>query len=201
MDSRGNNREENRIAIAAEGLRVSFEGTTVLSDFSFSVDGGECVLLEGPSGIGKTTVLKLIAGLEKPDAGTITFRPQTPSSIGMVFQEDRLAEHLSAVENLLLVNPSLQKEKARTTLAELLPAEELDKPVRLLSGGEKRRVCIVRALLADAPLLLLDEPFTGLDEKNHALAADFILCHRAGRTLILTSHDKTYLTGFREIKL
>ena len=196
-----NNAWQNHISIEGTSLKLRFDDTVILQNFSFKIEAGECVLLKGPSGIGKTTLLRIMAGLSKQDEGEVRFSPAHPDRIGMVFQEDRLAEHMNAVDNLLLVNPALSKETTSAALLELLTKEEIDKPVRLLSGGERRRVCVARAILSDAPLLLLDEPFTGLDDKNHEKTADFIARHRAGRTLVLTSHDETYLDDFRIIGL
>ena len=117
----------------------------------------------GESGVGKTTLLRLLMGLEKADSGIITGFDK----VSAVFQENRLIEHLNAVENTALVIKDRNAGKcAYEQLLQLLPKEALLKPVREYSGGMKRRVALVRAMAADSEIVLLDEPFTGLDSQR-----------------------------------
>ncbi len=153
--------EVSAMAIQLCEVSKSFDGKPVLVNLSHSFpDGGiSCVL--GPSGCGKTTLLRILMGLLEPDSGRILGLPGRCSA---VFQEDRLIEHASALANVRI---ALKRDFPAGRIAEALSAvglaDAMAQPVRELSGGMKRRVAIVRALLSDAPLLLMDEPFRGLD--------------------------------------
>ena len=165
-----------------EHLCKSFDGKAVLEDVSLTLEPGAAVCLMAPSGRGKTTLLRCIAGLEKPDGGQIIGRPER---IGYVFQEDRLCDGFSAVDNIRLVTGRAVSEgDIRRHLAELGLAGSLDQPVRELSGGMRRRVAIGRAVCFGAGLLLLDEPFKGLDDAARRQTADYILRHRGGAKIM-----------------
>lgn len=169
-----------------EGVSKSFGAQKVISDFSMRFFPGESFCLMGPTGCGKTTLLRLLMGLEKPDTGQIY--PQRPLSA--VFQEDRLCPYLSAMGNLRLAAGGKDDEALSALLTELgLDPREV-KPVSEYSGGMKRRVAIARALAVPFAILLLDEPFKGLDEDTRNMVAGTILRRLDGRTLILVSHDR-----------
>ena len=157
----------------------------MLSDFSLSLASGEHAALLGPSGIGKSTLLRLIAGLEQPDSGRIH---SEFCRVGYVFQEDRLLPWLTAEDNLTVVTGC-----TRETAGELLDALELGGEYRAypdtLSGGMRQRVSIARALAFSPDLLLLDEPFKGLDEALRARVAELIRKRHDG-TLLLVTHDR-----------
>lgn len=161
-----------------------FEGQQVLRDFSASYGPGAIHYLTWPSGAGKTTALRLLAGLEKPDSG----RVEGPGSCNMVFQENRLCEAYSAVRNVELVLGS--RTRARLQLSQVLPEDALDKPCGQLSGGQKRRVAVVRALAADSGGLLLDEPFTGLDEESRRRTLAYVIREQKGRTVLMAAHTE-----------
>ena len=187
-----------------QDIDKEYDGHTVLSGINrrLAMTGSYCLM--APSGAGKTTLLHMAAGLVRPDAGSITVTADTGSSketaektagaggtpifVSMVFQEDRLCEAESAITNVTLA--CRDERKAVECLEKLLPKEALQKPVSQLSGGQRRRVCIARALLADSCILLLDEPFTGLDEENRQRAAEVILAYRAGRLMLAATHDE-----------
>lgn len=163
-----------------------FGGHTVFENFTLALPTGKVSCLMGPSGSGKTTLLRMLMGLERPDGGKISaIHPQS-----VVFQEDRLLEHLSAPGNLRMLTGRARQERGLELLDRLGLGDALDKPVRSFSGGMKRRVAIARALLADYELLLMDEPFKGLDASAREQAARIILDENAGRTLVLVTHDK-----------
>lgn len=195
--------EGEAAVLRMEKLCKSYDGKPVLKDFTEELREGECCVLTGPSGSGKTTLLRLILGLEEADAGQI--RSPRPLKTSVVFQEDRLFESFNAAENCAAVlgkGPDMPGDREiREALSEILPADELDKPVAELSGGMRRRVCLVRACLYPSDLLLLDEPFTGLDDKNRALCIRFLLKHRKGRTMLLSSHGTEGLEFCREISV
>ena len=172
--------------IECRGICKSFEEKKVLSDFSCSIPDGEITLLMGPSGSGKTTLLSLLLGELTPDSGTIS---GMPARVGVAFQQDLLCPRLSVADNLRLVLGKTPKADLLSPLEELGLEQDADTRAADLSGGMARRVSLARAVLFDAPLLLLDEPFRGLDEKSRDRAVAFILSHRKGRTLLCVTHD------------
>ena len=169
-------------------LCKSFGQKPVLEDVSLTLVPGQIACLMAPSGRGKTTLLRCIAGLETPDSGSITSRPER---IGYVFQEDRLRDGFSAVANVqLAVGSALSGEASCCHLEELGLAGSLRQPVRELSGGMRRRVAICRAVCFGGGLLLLDEPFKGLDGALRQQTADYILRHRGGAAILGVTHDR-----------
>ncbi len=174
-----------------------FAENTVLLKRSFRFPEGRISCVMGPSGVGKTTLLLLIAGLLKADSGEIS---GVPERVGFVFQEDRLCEDFNAAANVRLVTGrSVKPQEIRETLLRLeLPEESLSQPVSEFSGGMKRRVAIARALLYSPELLLMDEPFKGLDEELRRKVMDEIKARFRGKTVILVTHDPeeaAYLGG------
>ena len=169
-------------------LCKSFDGKVVLDHVSLTLESGGTACLMAPSGRGKTTLLRCIAGLETPDSGQIT---DLPERIAYVFQEDRLCDGFSAVDNIRLVTgKALGEGEIRRHLEELGLAGSLDQPVRELSGGMRRRVVISRAVCFGADLLLLDEPFKGLDDEARQQTADYILWHRGAAAILCVTHDR-----------
>lgn len=164
------------------GDRVLFDG------FDFYVEEGSIVRLTGPSGRGKTTLLRIISGLEENE-------DKSPSdfsghSFAWVFQEDRLASSAGAYSNIALaLGRSVDRRTILAAFAELGLGEPFKK-VCQYSGGMKRRLALMRALLSDGQILILDEPFTGLDPDSRALAEAFIAAHRRERTCIIVSHEE-----------
>lgn len=173
--------------LSVEHLHKAYGGRPVLQDVSFSTGPGVTCIM-APSGAGKTTLLRILLGLETPDSGTI--RGLGDARVSAVFQEDRLLEHLTGPENLRFVLGSACEASASTALLERLGLEGLNaKPVREYSGGMKRRLALVRALSVPFELLVLDEPFTGLDEENRRRAMDCIRTIAEGKTVLLVTHD------------
>lgn len=162
----------------------------VLEKLSLTLEPGKPLCVTGPSGCGKTTLLRLVLGLEKPDAGTVTWSTGGRPRFGAMFQEDRLFEELDAVENLRLATGERDRDALRKTLLELLPEEALGRRVSALSGGQRRRVALARALHPRGEAVVLDEPFTGLDAFAAAQAGDFILRKLGDRPLLLALHRK-----------
>lgn len=178
--------------ITVKGLCKAYDGREVLRDLDLAFRAGKVTGLMGPSGCGKTTLLNILLGLETADAGTVT---GVPADKAAVFQEERLCEPFSAAANLRLVTGRAFKEaELYRRLEELGLSGCAGKPVRDLSGGQRRRVSIARALLAKSSLLVLDEPFKGLDEVSRVLAADVILRRSAGKTVVMVTHDRAEIT-------
>lgn len=174
--------------ISVQHLSKSFDGKAVLKDFSLSVPAGTSLCLMGPSGCGKTTFLRLLLGLERPDSGSLT---GTDVPMAAVFQEDRLAEDFSVYSGARMAAPrETTKDDVLSLLCELGLDGIAKKPVRTLSGGMKRRVAIARALLAESAVLILDEPFKGLDEETRAAVAKVILSRKGDKTLLTVTHDE-----------
>ncbi len=149
---------------------------------------GERYCLMGASGSGKTTFLRMLAGLERPDGGMCTGLKE--KRISMVFQENRLCEGFNALDNIKMVLKRPDEGIIRRELAALLPEEYIEQPVYRFSGGMKRRVAVVRAILADSDLLLMDEPFTGLDESLKKQVMDYIMERQKNRIVIFTTHQE-----------
>jgi NitT/TauT family transport system ATP-binding protein len=181
------------MAITLRGVSKRFGDKIVLADFSCDFPSTGCVALMGPSGCGKTTLLRLLAGLETPDAGEITLPPN--AKLAYLFQEDRLVPALTAKGNVMAVLH--HSDKATELLAERwlarvgLAGEEIAYP-QDLSGGMKRRVAIARVLAFGGELLLLDEPFRGLDRETKSRMQELLLTgYDARRRLtILVTHDE-----------
>lgn len=172
--------------ITLENICKSYGDKHVLQDVSLAVQGITCLM--GASGAGKTTLLRILLGLETADSGRIT---GLPARIAAVFQEDRLVESLTVRKNLqLTLGAQYSEEKALELLREMGVSDTLGSPAGTLSGGMKRRVALARALLHDAPLLVLDEPFKGLDEKIRAQVMAVVRRHAQGRTVLLVTHDR-----------
>ena len=145
------------MTVLFDKVRKTFDGKQVFSDFSYTLSLQGITALMGPSGCGKTTLLRLLCGLESPDSGTISGVPETYT---FLFQENRLLPWASALENVALVS-DIETEK--NILRKVGLAQELQTLPSSLSGGMQRRVALARALAHKSPVLLLDEPFKGLD--------------------------------------
>lgn len=174
--------------IIFENVTKFYDNKKVLTDLCQTFQAGQSYCLMAPSGTGKTTLLKLLAGLSQPDQGKISGLENR--KISMVFQEDRLLEGYTAAENIRFAcgkNVSIEEIQK---LLEAFLGETDFKPVSCYSGGMRRKVCLLRALLAPSDLLLLDEPFTGMDEASRRKACQLILAWQADRTLIFSSHDR-----------
>ena len=178
--------------IEVKNITKSFGNTVVLDDFSYKFERGVYVLSE-PSGAGKTTLLRILCGLEVADSGTVSKSPQAKTV--MMFQEDRLLENLSVRANIMLAiqaHSQEQKQNARERITEALCAVGLEgtenKPVFELSGGQKRRVALLRTLFADADILLFDEPLKGLDEVLKQQVIAFVKPFVESKIVIWVTH-------------
>lgn len=184
--------------VILHNISKSFGSLKVLSDFSLVMESGRIYGLMSPSGAGKTTLFRLLMGLETLDGGSIE-KPEH-LRISAVFQEDRLCESFTPVENVRMVTgKSLTEQQVRSELCRLLPAESLKRPVVTLSGGMKRRTAICRAMLAPFDLLLMDEPFTGLDEDTKHTVILYIQEKCAGKITLLSTHQEQDLTALKAI--
>lgn len=175
------------MSIVLKNVCKAFSGQTVLNNFSYEFKKGSVTCIMGESGVGKTTLARILLGLETKDSGEITGVPERKAA---VFQEDRLCEDFLAAANVkFCCDKSL--EEIYSCFSELcLDQDEIkNKRVRELSGGMKRRVAIARALLYDADLYIFDEAFKGLDSETRKKVAEYILSSLKGKTLIFISHS------------
>lgn len=183
------------MGIRIEQLNFSYGEHQIFCDFSMEASDGDTVCIMGESGCGKTTLLCLLTGQLTPDSGVISGVKN--QRISMVFQENRLCEDFSARVNVKLgcargCYPDHQPPTEDKILAHLSAvglSETAAQKVSELSGGMKRRVAIVRALLSDSGLLLMDEPFKGLDAATKQQVISYVLREKGSRTLLLVTHD------------
>jgi heme ABC exporter ATP-binding subunit CcmA len=188
--------------IAARRLRKSFGPTPVLEDVSLELGTSQCLALLGSNGAGKTTLLRILATLSRPSAGELTMagvdalkHPEAVRAlIGVVAHGSYVYEDLSALENLQFWTVLGGGDAARVRLLDALAQVELDavahERVRTFSAGMKRRLALARVLLTRARLLLLDEPFTGLDQQGRKWLSEFLLGFKAGGgAIVMTTHS------------
>lgn len=179
--------EDVTFAITLQDISKYFDGKKVLSHLSLFFPAGQVTAVMAPSGGGKTTLLRLLTGLDIPDAGEI--QGIKDARLAVVFQEDRLCDALTAPTNIRLMTPSLSEKEVLKAMAQVGLVNCDKQPVREFSGGMRRRTAILRALLSDYDILLLDEPFKGLDEITKNLVMEDTRRRSAGRTVILVTHD------------
>lgn len=153
-----------------ENVSFSYQDKKVLDNFSLEIKDGECICLKGDSGCGKTTVARLLLGLEKAQEGIVT----APKKISCVFQEDRLIDHLTVLKNIFLVIPKKREKLVLELATELGLQDSLKLKISELSGGMKRRVAIIKAIAFSGDALILDEAFNGLDLENKIKIANII---------------------------
>ena len=185
---------------------------TVLKEINLHIQKGECVVLQGVSGSGKTTLLSLIAGLDKPTSGKVLIENEPISKlpdlfvselrakkIGMIFQHFNLFEHLSVNENVTIplipsgMNIDEIHEKVDNALNLANIIHKKDSIASRLSGGEKQRTAIARALVHDPEIILCDEPTANLDKKNSLMFIEILKeLHRMGKTIVIATHDPLF---------
>lgn len=179
-------------------LTFSYHDENIFNGFSLEIKKGDKIWLSGPSGCGKTTLIKLILGLLKAQKGKIELGNLTPS---VVFQENRLLPFYTVMQNIELVGGD--KEKVKEILSVLGIGETENLYPSSLSGGMKRRAAIARALSVPFDLLILDEAFNGIDEKNLHSTIDCIKKFTDGKTVILITHnpEEAELLGAKKIEI
>ncbi|NLX63284.1 MAG: ABC transporter ATP-binding protein [Clostridiaceae bacterium] len=173
--------------IVISGLSKRYGEKTVLKNFNAIIPEKKMTFIMGPSGCGKTTLINILMGLVEKDGGTITGVPLLKSA---VFQEDRLCESFNAVSNVRLVCENKVKNKEIISHLERIGLEDnIFKPVIELSGGMRRRVAIVRAVLAKSDIIFMDEPFKGLDDKTKEKTMQYVVDNTRDKTVVIVTHD------------
>jgi NitT/TauT family transport system ATP-binding protein len=173
--------------IKLANLTFSYGEKTIFKDLSYTFADKKIYGIVGESGSGKTTLLSLILGL-LPFSGELT----KDGRVVAVFQEDRLCENISAFKNVFITYKNRQKVHD-DLLAVGLTKTEIHKPVNQLSGGMKRRVALVRAIIQEAEILLIDEGFNNIDDENKELVFTYLLNKTKNTTVIIVSHDRREL--------
>jgi iron(III) transport system ATP-binding protein len=205
MDARVTSTRLDAPRLSVDGLARRFHDRTVVDGVTFEVQPGQVSCLLGHSGCGKSTTLRLIAGVDQPDAGTVRIDgrvvcdaarhlPPEDRSVGLMFQDFALFPHLTAAENVGFGIPRGQAGRERR-VAELLERVSLsgfaDKYPHELSGGEQQRVALIRALATRPRVMLMDEPFSGLDERLRDGIRDetLALLKAEGTAVLLVTHE------------
>lgn len=195
--------------VEIQDLTFSFsrKNTPIISHFSFSMNKGEVVGILGPSGSGKSTLLRLIAGLEMPSKGSISiagasvvneglFIQPENRGVGMVFQDYALFPHMTVRDNILFGLSRLSRKERSSRLKEMLELVKMEnyenRYPHELSGGQQQRVALARALAPKPKVLLMDEPFSNLDEDlKESIREDLrMILKKADMTCIMVTHDR-----------
>ena len=178
------------MSIVIIDLSKSFPDTRVFEKLNLEFKEGRITCIMGKSGVGKTTLLSMMMGLVSPDEGAI--EGLDGKKISAVFQENRLCENLTAVLNIKMVTDlsgRYSESDILSSLAKIGIDGTIRKPVKEFSGGMQRRVAILRALMAESDVLIMDEPLKGLDEETKDAVKGLILDLTKGKTVIMSTHD------------
>ena len=174
--------------INIRNLTKKYGKKEIFKNFSLEIETGKVTALMGKSGFGKTTLIRILMGLEKYDKGKITGLEN--QKISTVFQEDRLCENLSAITNISIVcEKETSIREISVELEKIGLKESQNKPVKTLSGGMKRRVAIIRCIMAKSDIIIFDEPLKGLDEITKKNVIRYLKEKIRGKTVIIVTHD------------
>lgn len=179
---KGGNGADRKGALRVVQLSKHFGRQQLYQNYNAVYEPGENYYFTEPSGSGKTTLFRILCGLENADSG----RVEPDCSYSVMFQEDRLCEEYSALRNVEMVLGN--RKEAGAALRKLLDEDAIDRPCNQLSGGMKRRVALVRAMEAESDVVLLDEPFTGMDAETRENAEHYINEKKNGRIMLIATH-------------
>ncbi len=190
--------------IEVKNVSKAYDGKKVLEDFSLNIESEHSYVVTGDKGSGKTTLVRIILGLEKADKGSVGLLgdykyPYIVS--GTVFQDDRMVMSLNAVDNVFMVSDKLFRETVTEELLKLLPQDVIYKPVAELTSAQRRMVAIARACCIPNDVLIMDEPFEGLNDEERDLAIRFVRDKQGSGPLFITSRDTKDLEFARIIRL
>lgn len=198
--------------IYLENINKIYDNTYTLKDINLHINSGECVILKGVSGSGKSTLLSIISGINKPTSGTIKVKDEyiaklpdkfvsefRSQNFGFVFQSFNLIDSFSVRENIYtpLIITRLCKEAMDTKVEYIMQkckiAHKANTKASVLSGGEKQRCAIARAMVNDPTILLADEPTANLDKENAYIFLEFVReFYKDGKTIIIATHDDIF---------
>lgn len=193
------------VRLSLEGIGYEIDGAAILRDVSLELRSGEVTCLLGPSGCGKTSLLRIAAGVERQSQGKVRiagrivagdglFLPPERREVGLIFQDFALFPHLTVGENVAFGAsgvPEARRQRAKTLLARVGLAGHLERYPHQLSGGEQQRVALARALAPRPPVLLMDEPFSGLDNRlrDGIREQTLEILREEGATVMMVTHD------------
>ncbi len=192
------------MTIQLENICKSVAGQKVLENVNWEIGSDDCFLLTGPEGSGKTMLLRLILGLEKPDSGRVNLLGDykyASVNAGVVFQEDRLCEQFSAIENVAMVNERLSAMVAEEELVKFLPSDRLILPVSALTPLERRLVVMIRACIIPSDILLLDEVLRGMDDALRKKVVSYIRDKAGHKGIVFVQRDDKGLEFCRRFAL
>lgn len=192
------------MTIQLENICKSVAGQKVLENVNWEIGSDDCFLLTGPGGSGKTMLLRLILGLEKPDSGRVNLLGDykyASVNAGVVFQEDRLCEQFSAIENVAMVNERLSAMVAEEELVKFLPSDRLILPVSALTPLERRLVVMIRACIIPSDILLLDEVLRGMDDALRKKVVSYIRDKAGHKGIVFVQRDDKGLEFCRRFAL
>lgn len=203
--------------LSLQNIEIAFAGQDSVIRCDLRLAAGEICAIIGPSGVGKSTLLYAIAGFQAPQAGTMTWQGQSFADqaiwerpLSLLFQSDNLFGHLSAFRNIYLGAPKSSKKQDMTAkigeiAAKLDISDILEQPCAAISGGQQQRVGLARSLVSEKPILLLDEPFSALDQANRhkalSLVREITKTHQLATVIVTHDEDDIALLGARSLRL
>lgn len=183
--------------IIFKDISKSYGNKIVLKNFNIDIREGQTTFMLGKSGSGKTTFSKIVLGLEKIDTGEIS--GLDGKKISVVFQEDRLMENMTIGSNFkMTVDSHINRKQIVEKMEKIGLFQPLESKISELSGGMKRRISILRAFLIEFDLIVMDEPFRGLDEETKEKVMNFVIQNIKGKTAIIITHNKDEVEYFAE---
>ncbi len=183
--------------IIFKDISKSYGNRTVLKNFNIEIREGQTTFVLGKSGSGKTTFSKIVLGLEKIDTGKIS--GLDGKKISVVFQEDRLMENMTIGSNFkMTVDSHINSKQIIEKMEKIGLFQSLETKISELSGGMKRRISILRAFLIEFDLIVMDEPFRGLDDETKEIVMNFVIQNIKGKTAIIITHNKDEVEYFAE---
>jgi ABC-type multidrug transport system ATPase subunit len=175
--------------IEIRDLCKSFDNRQILNHISAIIKDNQITCITGPSGCGKTTFIHILMGITKADSGVVLGIEQ--KNISAIFQEDRLSENITVLKNIRLVcDKHISDQEIIKHITKVGLKDYLFEPIHKLSGGMRRRVAIVRAIIVKSDIVIMDEPFKGLDDTTKSDIIAYIKKYTRNRTVVIVTHDQ-----------